>query len=134
MTIKSEKQKKFKRVKPDMSLVNPTPLDLKFDKKSIDERIKKKKEAYNKSIADYKKQVEAENRRITKLKCPCCQKTNKELVTIYEQQDRPTVYGGFNPPAKLLSEYYVCKNCGVMFVDLKKKEIKAPEEDRFYML
>lgn len=129
MAIKSTKQKKFTNIKPDMSLVNPVPF--KFDKADFEKRTKERKDAYDKSILDYKKQVEAEKKRIEKLKCPCCQKTNKELVTIYEPQDRPTVYGGFNPPAKLLSEYYVCQSCGNMFIDLKKKEIKAPEEDRF---
>jgi transposase-like protein len=76
----------------------------------------------------YDDEVKIENDRIINLSCPHCRTENKELVNI-SFRNGPVVYGGRNNSRKL-AEYYVCHGCGIMFVDINKKEIKPPYKGR----
>ena len=91
---------------------------------------------YKKDLVQYEADLEVEKHRIEMLGCPVCKSINKEKVTIRQPRTEPLVLGGRNAPIKTLAQYHVCQGCGVMYVDLNKKTLTAPENpkrrDRFF--
>jgi len=91
------------------------------------EQLEQEKEQYKKDLIQYEADLETEKHRIEMLGCPVCKSTNKEKVTIRQPRTEPLVLGGRNAPIKTLAQYHVCQGCGVMYVDLNKKTLTAPE-------
>ena len=83
------------------------------------EEKRKKEEAAKRAIA-------REERRVKNMKCPVCQSTKKEHVV---KTDNNGVFGP-GGHSWVTEEYYVCKNCGAMYKDLKKPK-KKPGYDSF---
>jgi len=138
MAKKPEKPKVSKRVKINFNTINKLPEGFKrIDFKKVDsskiyeQRKKELEQEVKESEERYKRETEAEKIRVEKLKCPCCKSVKKTPVTI-THMDGPLVCGGRNSVQKL-ADYNVCQNCGVMYVDLNKKEIAHPISmiDRF---
>lgn len=48
--------------------------------------------------------------------CPLCKSAEKKFVSI-SIKDGPIVYGGRNSRTEL-ANYFVCQNCGIMYVNL----------------
>lgn len=57
-----------------------------------------------------------------KLICPLCSSENNETHLI-----RPAVIGGFNA-----TDYYSCKECGIMFKQTEKNMVKRIEKTDTY--
>ena len=146
MAKKPEKPKVSKRVKINFDTINKGKIVKinsvipegfkKVDSSKIYEQRKKELEQEVKESEErYKRETEEEKVRIEKLKCPCCKSIKKTPVTI-THRDGPLVCGGRNNVEKL-ADYNVCQNCGVMYVDLNKKEIAYPismiDRFRFFM-
>ena len=148
MAKKSEKPetpKVSKRVKINFDTINKFSSGFKpmlpdgFKKldstKIYEQRRKELEKEVKESEERYKRETGEEKTRIEKLKCPCCKSVKKTPVTI-THRDGPLVCGGRNNVEKL-ADYNVCQNCGVMYVDLKKKEIAYPkslqDSFRFFM-
>jgi len=142
MAKKPEKPKVSKRVKINFKSINNLPEGFKrVDFKKVDsdkiyeQRKKELEQEVKESEERYKRETEEEKVRIEKLKCPCCKSVKKTPVTI-THRDGPLVCGGRNNVEKL-ADYNVCQNCGVMYVDLNKKEIAYPismiDRFRFFM-
>lgn len=95
------------RKKPHISsLINPN-FNLEEHKKEI------------RKLEDQKKRErEKEEQRIKDLKCPCCENTKKQFKRL-SFRNGPLVCGGRNS-STTLGEYYICLNCGTMYVDLLK--------------
>jgi transposase-like protein len=70
----------------------------------------------------YKKEIAKEEKRLEKLNCPACKSINK---LHYCKRDSNGIIG---PGSRswLIEEYYICKDCGIHFSDLHKKEIALP--------
>jgi len=131
MAKKPEKPKVSKRVKINFKTINNLPEGFKrVDFKKVDsdkiyeQRRKELEQEVKESEERYKRETEEEKVRISKLKCPCCKSVKKSPITI-THRDGPLVCGGRNSVQKL-ANYNVCQNCGVMYVDLNKKEIAYP--------
>lgn len=73
------------------------------------EREKKEKE---------EKAIKEEEDRINAIKCPSCKSTNKQLN---EKRDSNGIIG-YGYQSWVVDAYFVCKECGTMFKDLKKME------------
>jgi len=133
MAKKPEKPKASKIVKINFKSINNLPQGFKkIDTTKIyEDQEKKLNKLIEESEERYKRETEEEKSRIEKLKCPCCKSVKKSPVTI-THRDGPLVCGGHNS-VQTLANYNVCQNCGVMYVDLNKKEIAYPisKEDRF---
>jgi len=76
---------------------------------------------YDKFLNDQKElerlEKEKEQERINQMKCPSCKSSFKEHVIKSESN------GVFGPGyySHVTEEYYVCKECGIMYKDLNKK-------------
>lgn len=112
----------FKQMKPE---------DMK---KRMDKTIKDDEKKVEKDKVRYKKDLKTEKKRFENLACPVCKSLNKKQNTIYERRSEPVVYGGRNAPSKVLSDYCVCQDCGVMFVDINKKEVQPAYGGMFNFL
>ena len=135
MAKKPEKPKVSKRVKINFDTINKGKIVKinsvipegfkKVDSSKIYEQRKKELEQEVKESEErYKRETEEEKVSIEKLKCPCCKSIKKTPFTI-AHRDGPLICGGRNSVQKL-ADYNVCQNCGVMYVDLNKKEIAYP--------
>ena len=80
------------------------------------------KEQQNLSQEKYELEMKEESERISNLCCPLCKSNNKQLHIDYSSNG---IYGP-GSYSKVNSEYYICNECGILFKDLKKKDIKIP--------
>ena len=75
---------------------------------------------YRKHIeAERKAEEEAqlkEQKRINGLECPSCKSTNKKHVV--KRNDNVIIGPGYS--SWVIEEYFVCKECGIMYKDLTK--------------
>jgi transposase-like protein len=103
--------------------VTTVKIDWEAIRKERAERVEKDKIRYDDEVRE-------ENLRIThNLQCPVCTNIQKEKVNI-SFRNGPVVYGGRNNRSTNLAEYYVCQHCGSMYVDLKKRDIPLPYNDK----
>jgi transposase-like protein len=83
--------------------------DFEYTQEFIEEQWKKKEEAR-------KEAQRIEQERIDKICCPSCKSTNKKHVV---KSDSNGVCGpGYS--SWITDEYFVCKDCGTRYEDLKK--------------
>lgn len=71
----------------------------------------------------YEKELKAETIRYENLACPVCRDTKKERNVISHMNGQ-VVYGGRNS-STVHADYLICQGCGLMFVDINKKEITS---------
>ena len=112
-----------KRIKINFDTINGgkfEPIDMS---KVYADQKKREEEDYKR----YKEEIEAENKRIDKIRCPFCGAKEKEHYV-------NTGTNGVIGPGRsswLIEEYYICKGCGVHYSDLNKKEIAKPYKGFF---
>jgi len=70
----------------------------------------------------YNAQMKEEFERISNLCCPLCKSLDKYLHIDYSTSG---IYGP-GGSSKIHNEYYICNECGILFRDLKKKDIRRP--------
>jgi hypothetical protein len=125
----AKEKKDSKRVKISMKDILKPGLPEGFkpiDMSKVYEEDKKKVEA---DKIRYKNDLKKEGERFDNLSCPCCKNTNKKR-NIISHMNSPVVYGGRNS-STVHADYLICQNCGIMYVDLNKKEINPPYEGLF---
>jgi hypothetical protein len=123
----AKENKYSKRVKITMKDILPAgfkPMDMSKYYEDRKKRIEEDEERY-------KREIKAEELRRVKLKCPCCKSAKKEPVSI-THRDGPLVCGGRNH-VQTLAQYNICQDCGVMYVDLDRKEIALPLDRNSYL-
>ncbi len=96
------------------------PVDMKAHLEKREKEIKEDQQRYEAEVA-------AEKERLKDLSCPVCKNTDKKHVVI--SKDNGIIGPGYH--SRVLQDYYVCQGCGIMFVDLNKKEIRFPKDDFF---
>ena len=98
--------------------------------KSAEEKLKEKgiiSESIEFSCDWYEKHIEEEEvaakaaqlkeeNRIKELKCPLCYSTHKEHII--KSESNGIIGPGYS--SWILDEYFVCKNCGIMYKDISK--------------
>ena len=82
--------------------------------------IKKKEEEEEEQ---YQKTLKDEAERVENIECPCCKSIEKVRHMQFEGNG---IYGP-GSHSRTVSDYYVCKCCGVHYDDVNKKEIKEPQ-------
>lgn len=123
----NKEQKESKRVKITLEGIGKLPSNFKpVDMNKVYEEDKKRVEA---DKLRYKKDKQEEETRFNNLPCPCCKSTNKSR-NIISTSNGPLIYGGRNS-SSVHADYLICKDCGVMYVDLNKKEVNPPYEGLF---
>jgi transposase-like protein len=86
--------------------------------------FKELKEQEDLSQELYELEVKEENMRISNLCCPLCKSNNKHLHIDYSSNG---IYGP-GSSSRIINEYYICNECGILFKDLKKKDIQRPSK------
>jgi transposase-like protein len=120
---KSSETGKLLSIKDIFKNVEFKPIDMKEFYKNREKEIAKDQKRY-------KREVAAEEKRLKSLACPCCKSKERKSVVI--SKNNGIIGPGYH--SHILQEYYVCQNCGVMFVDLNKKAIKYPKDNKDYFL
>lgn len=110
-------QKGFKPSMPEgFQKMDPVELQKKFKETQKEDEKKVKADKLR-----YEKDLKIEENRFKNLPCPVCKNKNKDRKRI-THMDGPVIYGGRNS-VDVLADYLICQNCGVMYVDLHKKEV-----------
>ena len=71
---------------------------------------------FDENLRDYEKRNMTKKKKVVDLKCPVCKSNDKKHVVLSIMAETPTVGGRCR--MREIAEYYVCKTCGVMYVDL----------------
>lgn len=73
---------------------------------------------------EYEEEMKEEEIRLTNLPCPLCKSLDKHLHIDYSSNG---IYGP-GSSSRIINEYYICNECGILFKDLKKKDIQRPSK------
>ena len=121
----AKEKKESKRVKISFQKLE----DIKFKPVDMSKVYEEDKKRVESDKVRYQKDLKQEKERFENLACPCCKSTNKKR-NIISIGNGPVVYGGRNS-STTYADYLICQNCGIMYVDLHKKEITPPYEGIF---
>jgi len=89
-----------------------------------DKLFESMKEQQNLSQKKYELEMKEESERISNLCCPLCKSNNKHLHIDYSSNG---IYGP-GSSSRIINEYYICNECGILYRDLKKKDIQRPSK------